>query len=159
MRPHRENAEGGIEGANVVTEPTRQLDTGQAVEHLSDYYKHLASLSAGAIVVIGAFAERFQPAGGATSAPPNAIGFAIFALSSLAFCILLSTGMMWSYGVARRQAAGSASAPEVDAWAYDVDSRALTTAKLFVRYGSLVTPAVFVAGFLFLAAYAAVLLL
>jgi len=143
-----------------MTDPLRRFDTGEAVDHLSDYYQHLATLSAGAIVVVGALAGNFKPDSGTSSATTlsAATVCAVIALICLGACILLSTGMMWSYGVARRETAKALAAVEGrDAWAFDVSSTSLARARTFVKVGSTWTPLAFVGGFVFLAGYAALL--
>jgi hypothetical protein len=123
---------------------------GHAVEHLSGYYRHLATVSAGAIVVIGTFASDLAPPGANSVAP--AIAFV-----SLGVCILVSTYMMWVYGVARRQVARLDAGSDA-AWAYNVEDWVLTLAKRFVLIGSVAGPLSFVVGFIALALYAAQLL-
>jgi hypothetical protein len=120
---------------------------GHAVEHLSNYYRHLATLSAGAIVVIGTFASEFGRRGPDSALPAVAIG-------SLGACILVSTYMMWAYGVARRQVA-QVSATSDGAWAYQVRKRVVSVARIVVIVGSFFGPLSFVVGFLALALYAA----
>ena len=133
-------------------------DTGEAVEHLNDYYQHLATLSAGAIVVVGALAGDFMSGAGAASST-STLGstLAVLAMASLGLCVLLSTGMMWSYGAARRQAAHELAGPAADRWAYEVSATSLSRAKRFVRFGSTGAPLSFITGFVLLAAYAALL--
>ncbi len=142
-----------------MTDPSRPFDTGEAVDHLSDYYQHLATLSAGAIVVVGALAGNFKPDPAAGSTTPSAATVcAVVALICLGASILLSTGMMWSYGVARRETAKESSAAAGrDAWAFDVSVKSLTRARRFVKVGSTGTPLAFVGGFVLLAVYAALL--
>lgn len=75
--------------ARMTATTTQAVDTGQAVEHLSDYYRHLTTVGAGAIVVIATFAK------GITSS--TASGWVVIvALFALAICILASTLMMWA---------------------------------------------------------------
>ncbi|MBA2719528.1 MAG: hypothetical protein H0U52_09855 [Chloroflexi bacterium] len=139
------------------------IDTGNAVEHLSDYYKHLATLSAGAIVVVGALAEDLRSAE-ALPATPAALTVdqrtaaqaaewaGIGALMALGVCILTSTLMMWAYGVARREAANlAAGAPGAGWWAYAASPGSIRLAKRVVGIGSRVAPWTFIAAFVLLA--------
>lgn len=126
-------------------------EVGEAVDHLSDYFKHLTTISAGAIAFLATFAGDLLKA-------KAAAGFAVGALVALGLCILASTGMMWAYGVARRQAASDALSSSVAAWAFEAPGRSESLAKAIVQIGPLLAPLSFVAGFTLLAGYAIALL-
>jgi hypothetical protein len=127
--------------------PDGATDTAHAVEHLSEYYRHMTTVSAGAIVVVSAFA-------GLTTAPAFPV-LAALAVGSLALCVLASTFMMWAYGAARREAA-KALGERPGSWAYEVSPGSLDLARDWVNLGSRVAPTSFIAGFLLLATYAIV---
>jgi hypothetical protein len=140
---------------NGATNPvdTRVTDTGLAVDHLSEYYRHLTTVSAGAIVVVGAFAGDFKGENG----KGGDIGIA--ALVSLGICVLTSTLMMWAYGVARREVANAVWGETGQGrWAYRVSSRSSSLAQAVVVIGSLIAPWSFIVGFVLLAWYGIVLL-
>jgi hypothetical protein len=128
-------------------------ETGRAVEHLSDYFRHLSTISAGAIALLATFGSK-------ATFSTAAAWIGVVALGALGLCIVASTFMMWSYGVARRQAARVSVADRVvGAWAYDVSSPSAWLAPHVVGIGSLLAPASFVLGFALLGISAAAVLL
>jgi hypothetical protein len=134
-----------------VVRPSPSTEVGEAVGHLSDYFKHLTTVSAGASAFLAAFAGDLLSVG---DAAPWAIGAVIF----LGLCILASTAMMWAYGVARRQTTSSSLAGTASAWAFEAGSRQVGFAKRAVKVASWAAPLLFVLGFGCLAGYALTLL-
>jgi hypothetical protein len=116
------------------------------VQHLWDYYRHLTTLSAGAIAVVATFSKDFER-------PGLPVNIAVVGLASLAISTMTSTAMMWTYGVASRQLA---AVNDVTGWAHAVPSRSLTIAQLFARFLPIAAPLSFVIGFVCLAAYAGI---
>jgi hypothetical protein len=128
-------------------------ETGRAVEHLSDYFRHLSTISAGAIALLATFGSK-------TTFSASAAWIGVASIAALGLCIVASTFMMWSYGVARRQAARVGVADGVvGAWAYDVSGLSAWLAPRVVGLGSLLAPASFVLGFALLGISAAGVLL
>lgn len=118
-----------------------------AVGHLSEYYRHLTTVSAGAIVVVGTFAKELGQ-------PAARDGRVFVAILSLGVCVVVSTFMMWVYGVARRET--DSGVTDADAkWAYNVATPSMWLSRFLIRFGSLVGPAAFAFGFGLLAWFAA----
>lgn len=123
---------------------------GEAVGPLSDYFKHITTISAGAITILAAFAGDLNNAG-------DEGWWAVGALACLAVCVLASTAMMWAYGVARREVAMKALASSSATWAFEA-SRRPRLGSFVVTWGSFVAPVTFVLGFVLLGIYTYLLL-
>ena len=128
-----------------MADSSRQV--ADAVGHLSEYYRHLTTISAGAIVVVGTFAKELGDPGTRDLRVNVAIG-------SLGVCVVVSTFMMWVYGVARRETDFGAMDGQAT-WAYSVGKLTKRLSRVLIRIGSLVGPVSFALGFALLAWFAA----
>lgn len=132
--------------ANAVDGSIVEL-VGDAVNHLSDYYKHLATIAGGAIAFLAAFSDDIRAAGSDGL-------IAVAAVAALGACVVMSTTMMWAYGVARRQTASEHLLGTNAEWAYRADPTSISFAKAIVPPLSLLTPFAYGLGFALLALYA-----